>query len=62
MLKMPRSRIVPNHSAFRKRNDSPRDSFKFQKRGQLFIRTHNKTFSVIAMCVSDKNGSATSSS
>jgi hypothetical protein len=25
--------------------------FEFQKRGQLFIRTHNETLSVVAMCV-----------
>jgi hypothetical protein len=29
-----------------------RDSFKFKKRGQLFIRSHNETPSVVAMCVS----------
>jgi hypothetical protein len=26
---------------------------QFQKRGQLFIRSHNETLSVIAMCVCD---------
>jgi hypothetical protein len=25
--------------------------FKFQKRSQLFIRTHNETLSVVVMCV-----------
>jgi hypothetical protein len=25
--------------------------FEFQKRAQLFIRTHNETLSVVAMCV-----------
>jgi hypothetical protein len=28
-----------------------RDSFKFQKRRQLFIRSHNETLSVVAVCV-----------
>jgi hypothetical protein len=27
--------------------------FKFQKRRQLFIRVHNETLSVAAMCVSN---------
>ncbi len=39
------ARIVPNYSAFGKRNDS-RDVFKFEKWSQLFIRTHNVTLSV----------------
>jgi hypothetical protein len=26
-----------------------RDSFEFQKRGQLFIRSHNEALSVVAM-------------
>jgi hypothetical protein len=30
----------------------PSGRFEFQKRGQLFIRTHNETLSVAAMCVS----------
>jgi len=30
-----------------------RDSFEFQKRSQLFIRTHNETLSVVAMRVSN---------
>jgi hypothetical protein len=29
-----------------------RNPFQFNKRSQLFIRTHNKTLSVAAMCVS----------
>jgi len=28
------------------------DSFEVQKRSQLFIRTHNETLSIAAMCVS----------
>jgi hypothetical protein len=31
--------------------------FKFQKRGQLFIRVHNETPSVVAMCVCNPDGS-----
>jgi hypothetical protein len=27
--------------------------FKFQKRSQLFIRTHNEPLSVAAMCISN---------
>ncbi len=34
-----------------------RDSFEFQKCGQLFIRTHNETPSVISMCVSNPDRS-----
>jgi hypothetical protein len=29
--------------------------FQFQKRSQLFIRSHNETLSVVAMYVSDKD-------
>jgi hypothetical protein len=29
--------------------------FKFDKRSQLFIRTHNETLSVVAMCVGNKD-------
>jgi hypothetical protein len=29
--------------------------FKFQKRSQLFLRVHNETLSVIAMCVGNKD-------
>ncbi len=32
--------------------------FKFQKRGQLFIRVHNEAFSVIAMRVSNPDCSS----
>jgi hypothetical protein len=32
-----------------------RDSFKFNKRPQLFIRRHNETLSVAAMRVSNKD-------
>jgi len=35
----------------------PSDSnrrFKFDKSGQLFIRTHNEALSVVAMCVSNE--------
>ena len=32
--------------------------FQFQKRGQLFIRTHNETLSVAAMRVSNENRAA----
>jgi hypothetical protein len=31
------------------------DSFKFEKRSQLFISTHNETLSVIAMRVGNKD-------
>jgi hypothetical protein len=31
--------------------------FKFHKRRQLFIRTHNKTLSVAAVCVSNEDRS-----
>jgi hypothetical protein len=31
--------------------------FQFHKRRQLFIRTHNETLSVVAVRVSDKEGS-----
>jgi hypothetical protein len=27
--------------------------FQFNKRRQLFVRTHNETFSVVAMCISN---------
>jgi hypothetical protein len=30
---------------------SRRDSFEFEKRGQLFISTDNETISVVALCV-----------
>jgi hypothetical protein len=36
----------------------PSRPFEFQKRHQLFIRTHNETLSIAAMCVSNPNGSA----
>ena len=35
--------------------DGTNHRFQFHKRGQLFIRTHNETLSVIAMCVSNEN-------
>ena len=28
--------------------------FEFQKRSQLFIRVHNETLSVVAMCVNER--------
>jgi len=31
------------------------DSFKFEKRGQLFIRVHNKTLSVIAVRICNED-------
>ncbi len=31
----------------------PNRLFKFKKRGQLFIGVHNKTLSVVAVCVSN---------
>jgi hypothetical protein len=31
--------------------------FEFEERRQLFIRVHNETLSVIAMCVSNKDRS-----
>ena len=33
----------------------PNRLFKFKKRGQYFIRTHNVTLPVVAMCVSDSD-------
>ncbi len=38
---------------FRTPSESARDSFKFKKRRQLFIRTHNVTLSVTTTCVSN---------
>jgi hypothetical protein len=35
--------------------------FQFQKRGQLFIRVHNETLSIAAMCVGDPDRSASQS-
>jgi hypothetical protein len=32
---------------------STRRRFKFYKRSQLFIRTHDETLSIIAMCISN---------
>jgi hypothetical protein len=29
--------------------------FKFQKRRQLFIRSHNETFSAVAMCICNED-------
>jgi hypothetical protein len=51
------AKIVPNHSAFWKRNES-RDSFEFQKRGQYFVGSHNETLSVVAMRVSNPDCSS----
>jgi hypothetical protein len=34
---------------------SAKRRFQFQKRGQLFICTHNKTLSVVVMCVSNED-------
>jgi hypothetical protein len=34
------------------------DSFKFEKRSQLFIRTQNETLSVVAMCVNNADRSS----
>jgi hypothetical protein len=31
--------------------------FEFHKRGQQFLRTHNETLSVVAVCVSNPNRS-----
>jgi len=31
--------------------------FQFHKRSQLFIRTHNEAFSVVAVCVSNEDRS-----
>jgi hypothetical protein len=41
--------------AFRRTNRR----FKFNKRGQLLIRSHNETLSVAAMCVSNPDCSPT---
>jgi len=38
--------------------DSANRPFEFQKRSQLFIRTHDKTFSVAMMSVSNEDCSA----
>jgi hypothetical protein len=37
---------------------SPNRRFQFHERGQLFIGTHNKTLSVIAVCVSNPDYSS----
>jgi hypothetical protein len=34
---------------------SNRRRFEFEKRSQLFIRTHNETLCIVAMCVSNKD-------
>jgi hypothetical protein len=39
------------------RSDGPNRRFEFQKRSQLFIRSHNETLSVIAMRVCDEDRS-----
>jgi hypothetical protein len=39
----------PRHSA----HAPPSREFKFKKRGQLFIRTHNEALSIVAMRVSN---------
>jgi hypothetical protein len=31
--------------------ETPNPRFQFQKRGQYFIRVHNETLSVIAVCI-----------
>jgi len=41
--------IVPNYSAFGKRDDSRRHSFKFEKRCQLLVGPDNESFSVVAV-------------
>ncbi|KAF5406608.1 MAG: hypothetical protein Udaeo2_33200 [Candidatus Udaeobacter sp.] len=38
--------------------DSANRRFEFQKRCQLFIRTHNEPLSVVAVCVGNEDGSA----
>jgi hypothetical protein len=48
---------LPNRSAFEKRNDSRVILSSSRKRGQLFIRTHNETFSVAVMRVNDPDRS-----
>jgi hypothetical protein len=35
-----------------------RRRFQFQKRSQLFIRAHNETLSVVAMCVDNPDRAA----
>jgi len=44
---MPQQLGNPNEAANRR--------FEFDKRSQLFIRTHNESLSVIAMCVSNED-------
>jgi hypothetical protein len=39
-------------------NQSRRDSFEFEKRGQYFTRMHNKTLSVIGVCVCNPDRSS----
>jgi len=34
-----------------------RDSFELEKRRQLFIRVHNETLSIVAMCVCNEDRS-----
>jgi hypothetical protein len=48
------SKITP---ACQANSPNPNRRFKFHKRYQLFIRVHNKTLSVIAVCVSNPDRS-----
>jgi hypothetical protein len=47
--------VQPNISAIKRQAHwgGANRRFKFHKRSQLFIRTHNETFSVVAMRVSN---------
>ena len=47
------ARIVPNPSAFRKRNRFAGDSFKFKKRSEYFFGAHHETLSVVAVCINN---------
>jgi hypothetical protein len=43
-----------NSAWARETGRSPNRRFEFHKRSELFIRTHNETLSVVAMCVSNE--------
>ena len=49
-LLVTRTAILSRHSAA-----TPNRRFEFDKRGQLFIRTHNETLSIVAMCISNED-------
>jgi hypothetical protein len=53
--------VQPNISAIKRQAHcgGANRRFKFEKCGQLFIRPHNETLSVVAMCVSNEDCSPT---